>query len=167
MPRVFFVTGCSSGFGNSLIRQILKEGDIAVATARNPQVLQFSGTTEKNFLALKLDVTNPSDRKSAFEAAVNKFGRIDVLVNNAGSANAGRFEEYSEDQIRDLMEVNFFGQIFMTRIALAVMREQKPSGGVIQQVTSIGAHVPHPWQTAYNASKAGLDMLSASVALEF
>ena len=74
MPRVFLVTGCSSGFGNLLIHKMLKERDIAVAMTYNPETLKFTRTSSENFLALKLNITNISDRKSAFEVSINKFG---------------------------------------------------------------------------------------------
>lgn len=96
------------------------------------------GTNEKNFLALPLDVTDQSSIDSAIKKAVEKFGRLDVVCNNAGYGLAGEFESLSEKQIRTQMEVNFFGLINVTRSAMEQMREQKPSGGLIQQVTSIG-----------------------------
>lgn len=83
MPRVFLVTGTSSGFGNEFVKQILSNGDHVVATARNPDKLSFDGTTKENFLALPLDVTDKSSIEAAFKKAVEKFGRLDVVVNNA------------------------------------------------------------------------------------
>ena len=138
MPRVFLVTGTSTGFGKHLVDEVLDKGDIAVATARRPESLSFSGATEKNYLALKLDVTKDADIDAAFKIAVEKFGRVDVVVNNAGYGLSGPFEELSPEQIRTQMEVNFFGLAQVTRKAMEVMREQKPSGGLIQQITSIG-----------------------------
>lgn len=138
MPRVFLITGCSTGFGNFLVQEVLDKGDICVATARKPEVLSFKNTSSKNYAAVKLDVCNPKDIESAFSTAVEKFGRVDVVVNNAGYGLSGPFEELSDDQIKTQMDVNFFGLIAVTRKAMEVMREQKPSGGLIQQVTSIG-----------------------------
>ena len=138
MPRVFLITGTSTGFGKHLVQEVIDKGDIAVATARSPSSLSFSNTTPKNYLAVKLDVTDPKDIETAFSAALAHFGRVDVVVNNAGYGLSGPFEELSDSQIKTQMDVNFFGLLAVTRKAMDVMREQKPSGGVIQQVTSIG-----------------------------
>lgn len=138
MPRVFLITGTSTGFGAHLVQEVLDRGDFAVATARKPDALSFKGTSSHNYLAVKLDVTDSDDIQSAFAAALDKFGRIDVVVNNAGYGLAGPFEELSNAQIKTQMDVNFFGLIGVTRKALEVMRDQEPSGGLIQQVTSIG-----------------------------
>ena len=138
MPRIFLITGTSTGFGANLVQEVLDAGDIAVATARKPETLSFKNTTPKNYLAVKLDVTKDEDIHSAFKATLDKFGRVDVVVNNAGYGLSGPFEELTDDQIKTQMDVNFFGLIAVTRKAMEVMRDQKPSGGVIQQVTSIG-----------------------------
>lgn len=143
-PRVFFVTGTSTGFGYELVKVILQNNDYVVAMARSSSKLKFDGTSESNYLAVDLDVTSPESIDRAFEAALKRFGRIDVVVNNAGYGLAGEFESLSEKQIRTQMEVNFFGLVNMTRKVLEIMREQKPSGGVIQQVTSIGGQVSVP-----------------------
>lgn len=137
-PKVFLITGTSTGFGKHLVQEVLDKGDICVATARKPDSLSFNNTTSKNYLAVKLDVTSHEDIESAFKATLDKFGRVDVVVNNAGYGLSGPFEELSPEQVRTQMEVNFFGLTEVTRKAMAVMREQKPSGGLIQQVTSIG-----------------------------
>ena len=88
-PRVFLVTGTSSGFGKHLIDTILAHGDIAIATARKPDQLSFEGTTEKNFQKLKLDVTDKKEVAAVFEEAVKRWGKVDVVVNNAGFGLAG------------------------------------------------------------------------------
>lgn len=90
---------------------------------------------------MKLDIEVPKEIDSAFSAAVERFGRVDVVVNNAGYSLSGAFEELSDAQIKKQMDVNFFGLLAVTRKAMEVMREQKPSGGVIQQVTSIGGQI--------------------------
>ena len=138
MPRVFLITGTSTGFGANLVQEVLDRGDFAVATARRPESLSFKGTSSTNYLAVKLDVTNSDDIQSAFAAALERFGRVDVVVNNAGYGLSGPFEELSDVQIKTQMDINFFGLIAVTRKAMDVMRNQKPSGGLIQQVTSIG-----------------------------
>ena len=138
MPRVFLITGTSTGFGANLVQEVLDKGDIAVATARSPSHLSFKNTSPKNYLAVKLDVTNPDDIINAFKTTIDTFGRVDVVVNNAGYGLSGPFEELSDKQIKTQMDVNFFGLIAVTRKALEVMREQKPCGGLVQQITSIG-----------------------------
>ncbi len=156
MPRVFLITGTSTGFGRHLVQIVIDAGDIAIglspndtipagglhadklsATARNPSTLSFQNTTPKNYLAVKLDVTSTSDIDNAFSEALSKFGRVDVVINNAGYGLSGPFEELEDKDIRTQMEVNFFGLLNVTKKAMAVMREQEPSGGLIQQVTSI------------------------------
>lgn len=144
--RVFLITGTSTGFGAELVKTVLSKGDGVVATARNSLKLDFSehGANQENYLAIDLDVTSKDSISAAFDAALKQFGRVDVVVNNAGYGLAGEFESLSERQIRTQMEVNFFGLIDVTRKACEVMREQKPQGGVIQNVTSIGGQVGVP-----------------------
>jgi len=104
-PQVFLITGTSTGFGNELVKKCLSEGDKVVATARNASKLKFDNTTKDNFLALDLDVTEQKSIDNAFEKALSQFGRVDVVVNNAGYGLAGEFESLSEKQIRTQMEV--------------------------------------------------------------
>lgn len=156
-PKVFLVTGTSTGFGKELVKVILENGDICVATARKPESLEFSGATKENFLSLPLDVTDSKSIDDAFKAAVQRFSRLDVVVNNAGYGLSGEFESLSERQIRTQMEVNFFGLLNVTRRAMETMREQKPSGGIIQQVTSIGGQVGVPTFSIYCASKFAVE----------
>ncbi|KAI4173500.1 MAG: hypothetical protein LQ348_006554 [Seirophora lacunosa] len=145
MPRVFLITGTSTGFGQHLVQIVLDAGDIAVATARDPSALSFRNTTPENYLPLKLDVTSASDIESAFSSTLEKFKRVDVVVNNAGYGLSGPFEELEEKHVRTQMEVNFFGLMAVTKKAMEVMREQRPSGGLIQQVTSIGGQNGTDW----------------------
>ncbi|KAL8825205.1 MAG: hypothetical protein Q9191_004557 [Dirinaria sp. TL-2023a] len=166
MPRVFLITGTSTGFGYHLVQEVIDRGDIAVATARNPSSLSFTNTSPKNYLALKLDVTNDSDIDNVFKTIVDKFGRVDVVVNNAGYGLSGVFEELKMEQIRTQMEVNFFGLIAVTKKALEVMREQKPSGGLIQQVTSIGGQRGVPMFSSYCASKWAVEGFTEAVSKE-
>ena len=133
-PKVFLITGCSSGFGCEYVKEVLERGDIAVATARNPSNLSFEGGNSRNLLTTALDVTDKSSIEKAFKATIDTFGRVDVVVNNAGYGLSGPFESLSEKQIRQQMEINFFGLLDVTRKALQVMRDLK-TGGVIQQVS--------------------------------
>ena len=141
MPNVFLITGCSTGFGKFYVQEVLDRGDYCVATARKPETLSFNGTTDKNYVATKLDVTKREDIDAAFKTALDKFGRVDVVVNNAGFGLSGPFEELKDADIRTQMEINFFGLIDVTRKAMETMRTQKPSGGLIQQITSIGGQI--------------------------
>jgi len=167
MPRVFLITGCSTGFGNDYVQEVLDRGDYAVATARHPSSLSFQGANESNYLATRLDVTDKSSIESAFQEALTKFGRIDVVVNNAGYGLAGCFEEYNEAQIRQQMEINFFGLLDVTRAAMETMRDrQTPQGGVIQQVTSIGGQRGVPFFSLYCASKWAVEGFTEAVSHE-
>lgn len=139
-PRVFLITGTSTGFGEELVKVVLANGDHVVATARNSSKLKFDGANDSNSLLVDLDVTDKSSIDKAFEAAVKKFKRVDVVVNNAGYGLSGPFETLSDQQLRQQMDINFFGLIDVTRKALEVMRDLK-TGGVIQQVTSIGGQI--------------------------
>lgn len=136
--KVFLITGTSTGFGAELVEIALSSGSKVIATARNSSKLSFKNGNESSLLTYDLDVTSKDSINAAFAAGLKKFGRIDVVVNNAGYGLAGAFETLGDDQIRTQMEVNFFGLIDVTRKAIEVMRDQKPSGGLIQQVTSIG-----------------------------
>ena len=168
MPRVFLITGCSTGFGHDYVQHVLDSGDIAVATARKPDQLDsFKGSNDQNFLALRLDVTDRQSIQSAFDATLVQFRRVDVVVNNAGYGLAGTFEEYTDAQIRQQMEVNFFGLIDVTRVALETMRErQTPQGGLIQQITSIGGQRGVPLFSVYCASKWAVEGFTEAVSHE-
>ena len=108
MPRVFLITETSTSSGANLVREVLDRGDFAVATARSPDSLSFKGISSDNYLAVKLDVLDAKDIQSAFADALDKFGRIDVVANNAGYGLSGPFEELSDAQIRTQMDVSFF-----------------------------------------------------------
>ena len=110
-PRVFLITGTSTGFGAEYVKHILAHGDKVVATARKPDDLKFEGATKDNLTTCRLDVTDRASIKEAFEHAKKTFGRVDVVVNNAGYGLAGCFEEYNDEQIRQQMEINFFGLV--------------------------------------------------------
>lgn len=167
MPRVFLVTGTSTGFGHELVKKILAEGDIAVATARDSSKLKFDNTKPENFLAVDLDVTKKASIDAAFQKALSQFKRVDVVVNNAGYGLSGPFETLSEEQVRRQMEVNFFGLIDVTRKALEVMREENsPQGGLIQQVTSIGGQYGYPTYSIYCASKWAVEGFTEAVSKE-
>lgn len=163
--KVWFITGTSSGFGRALAEEVLAKGDHVVATARKPEVLQ--DLVEKYPLAaraVKLDVTNTEDAKSAVREAVSEFGRIDVLVNNAGYVLAGAIEETSDEQIRQQFDTNVFGVLNVTREVLPVLREQK--SGHIVNVSSLVGFSAFPSLGIYSASKFALEGLSEALAAE-
>lgn len=153
MPRVIIITGTSTGFGQEMTKVALKAGDSVVATARDASKLKFEDATDKNFLAVDLDVQKKEQIEQLFQKTLDKFGRIDVVCNNAGYGLSGPFETVTEEQIRKQMEINFFGLLNVTRKAVEVMRTQSPPGGLIQQVTSIGGQRGVPNFTSYCASK--------------
>lgn len=153
--NVWFVTGAGRGLGIDLAQKALAAGHSVVATGRSPErVLQAIGAHD-NLLAVSLDVTDPEAALAAAQAAVDRFGRIDVLVNNAGNFYAGYFEEISPDQFRAQMETNFFGPLNVTRAVLPVMRKQR-SGQVIT-ITSTAALIGQEFCAAYAASKFALE----------
>lgn len=137
MSKVYLITGTSTGFGRALAEAVLERGDKVVLTARKPeQVAQLAQANQENAIATHLDVTNAAEREAAVQAAIERFGRIDVLVNNAGVGSLGAVEGFSSAQIRQQFEVNCFGVIEMTRAVLPLMRQQK--SGHIVNITSIG-----------------------------
>jgi NADP-dependent 3-hydroxy acid dehydrogenase YdfG len=137
MSKVYFITGASSGFGRALAEAVLMRGNKAVLAARRfNDIEELAGQYKDKAFAVKLDVTNPNERRQAVKSAVEAFGRVDVLANIAGQGSLGALEEFSSEQIRKQFEVNFFGVLEMTREILPVMREQK--SGHILNLTSIG-----------------------------
>jgi len=137
MTKVWLITGSSRGLGRALAEAVLAAGHKLVATARNPQ--QVADLVERypdRSRALALDVTDRAQAEAAIRAAVERFGRIDVLVNNAGYANVNAIEDFAEDDFRDQIETNLWGVINLTRAALPVMRAQR--SGHIVQISSIG-----------------------------
>jgi len=165
-PKVFFITGTSTGFGNELVKKCIASGDKVVATARSSSKLSFPDTTKDNLLTVDLDVTQEASIHKAFDTALKHFGRIDVVVNNAGYGLSGEFESLSDKQIRTQMEVNFFGLINVTRVALETMRSQKPCGGLIQQITSIGGQRGVPGFSIYCASKWAVEGYTEALSQE-
>ncbi len=163
--KVWFITGTSSGFGRALAEEVLAKGERVVATARKPEVLQ--DLVEKypdTALAIKLDVTNIENAKNSVREAVSKFGRIDVLVNNAGYALVGAVEESSDEQIRRQFDTNFFGVLNVTREVLPVLREQK-SGHIVNIGSVVGISAA-PSMGIYSATKFALEGLSEALAGE-
>jgi NAD(P)-dependent dehydrogenase (short-subunit alcohol dehydrogenase family) len=156
MHRVWFITGASSGFGRALAEAALKRGDSAVVSGRRAHALDsLAAPYGRLALPLELDVTDTDARSRAVEAALARFGRIDVLANIAGRGSLGAVEEFSPEQLREQMEINFFAPAEMTRAVLPAMREQK--SGHILQLTSIGGLVSLGAFGPYCASKFALE----------
>jgi NAD(P)-dependent dehydrogenase (short-subunit alcohol dehydrogenase family) len=155
MTNVWFITGAARGMGVDLAKAALDAGHRVVATARDAAKVTAALGEYENLLALSLDVTDAAASTAAVEAAVGRFGSIDVLVNNAGNFYAGYFEEISDEQFRAQMETNFFGPLNVTRAILPVMRRQR-SGHVIT-ITSAAGIIGQEFCAAYAASKFALE----------
>ncbi|MFC9243096.1 SDR family oxidoreductase [Streptomyces sp. NPDC057136] len=156
MSKVIFVTGAGRGLGTDIARQALAAGHQVVATGRRPeQVEKTLGGPQDNLLVTKLDITDLDDAQAAAKAAVDRFGRIDVLINNAGNFFAGYFEEITPDQMRQQIETNLFGPMNVTRAILPVMRGQR-AGHVITLSSSAGL-IGQEFCVAYAASKFGVE----------
>ncbi len=139
---VWFITGASRGFGVEIARLALRRGDRVVATARNPQhVIDAPGSDDK-LLALALDVTEPGAADRAASAAVERFGRIDVLVNNAGRGLLGAVEEATDAEARAVYDTNVFGLLAVNRAVLPIMRRQR--AGRIINMSSVGGFTASP-----------------------
>jgi NAD(P)-dependent dehydrogenase (short-subunit alcohol dehydrogenase family) len=155
MTKVFFITGASRGMGVDIARAALAAGHQVVATGRRPQAVEQAVGAHENLLVARLDVTQPADAEAAVAAAVDRFGRIDVLINNAATFQAGYFEEISPEQFRAQMETNLFGPLNVTRAVLPVMRKQR-SGHVVT-LSSVAGLIGQEFVAAYAASKFGLE----------
>ncbi|MFC3688927.1 SDR family oxidoreductase [Aquipuribacter hungaricus] len=153
--HTWLVTGTSRGLGTDIAKAALAAGHHVVATGRDASRVAAAVGEHDNLLAVALDVTDPASIDAAVESAVERFGRIDVLVNNAGNFYAGYFENTSPAQVRAQMETNFFGPLNVTRTVLPLMREQR-SGQVIT-VTSAAGLMGQEFVAAYAASKFALE----------
>jgi NAD(P)-dependent dehydrogenase (short-subunit alcohol dehydrogenase family) len=153
--KVWFITGAGRGMGIDIAKAALAAGHAVVATGRDANRVRSSIGEHEKLLAMALDITDQDAAAAAAQAAVERFGSIDVLVNNAGNFYAGYFEEISPDQFRVQMETNFFGPLNVTRAILPVMRAQR-SGQVITTTSTAGL-VGQEFCAAYSASKFALE----------
>ena len=158
--RVWFITGTTSGFGRAIAEAALERGDSVVATARRVEALDELGGHER-IQPLRLDVTDAGEREAAVAAALGRFGRIDVLVNNAGRTQVGAVEETTEEELRALFDLHFFGPAALTRLVLPAMRAQ--GSGAIVQLSSVGGQVTAPGFGAYCATKFALEGLTETL----
>jgi NAD(P)-dependent dehydrogenase (short-subunit alcohol dehydrogenase family) len=155
MGKVWFVTGAGRGLGVDIAKKALAAGHSVVATGRSPAaVLKAIGLHDK-LLTAALDITDPKSATAAVQAAVDRFGSIDVLVNNAGNFYAGYFENITPDDFRAQMETNFFGPLNVTRAVLPIMRKQRR--GQVITVTSLAGLIGQEFVVAYAASKFALE----------
>ncbi|PLR22349.1 short-chain dehydrogenase/reductase [Caulobacter zeae] len=164
-PRTWFVTGASRGLGADIVHAVLAAGDRVVATARNRQgLVETLGPDADNLLSLALDVTRPDQVQAAVDAALARFGRIDVLVNNAGYGHLSVFEESTAADAQAQYDTNVFGLMHVTRAVLPAMRAQR--SGRIFNVSSVGGIVGGESGTLYCASKFAVEGFSESLAGE-
>jgi len=153
--KVWLITGAGRGLGVHIAKAVLATGHAVVATGRDSAKVAAAVGDHDNLLAIKLDVTRPQDAQTAVGAAVGKFGRIDVLVNNAGNFFAGFFEELSPEQVRNQIETLLFGPMNVTRAVLPVMRKQR--SGLLLTISSTAGIAGGMFCTAYAAAKFGIE----------
>jgi NAD(P)-dependent dehydrogenase (short-subunit alcohol dehydrogenase family) len=154
--KVWLVTGAGRGMGVDIAKAALAAGNAVVATGRRPEAVERAlGGAQDGLLAVKLDVTSPGDAEAAVQTAVERFGRIDVLVNNAGNFYAGFFEEIGPEDFRAQIETTLFGPMNVTRAVLPVMRGQR--SGLVVVISSTAGIVGQEFCTAYAASKFGVE----------
>lgn len=163
--KVWFITGASKGLGLALTKLALSQGDRVIATSRNIDDLKTSiSGYQKHFLPLELDITADSQVKNAVERAIEEFGRIDVIVNNAGYSLVGSMEEMTDGEFRQTVDVNLFGTVNVIRNAIPYLRKQQ-SGNIINIASNAG-FVGFANATSYNAAKFAIVGLSEGLAEE-
>ena len=156
--RVWLVTGASSGFGRAIVAAALARGDWVVAGTRRAEAF---GDLPDGVLPVALDVTASDQREAAVAATIERFGRVDVLVNNAGRTQVGAVEETTDDELRSLFELHFFAPAALTRLVLPHMRRQ--SSGAIVQMSSVGGQTTAPGFGAYCATKFALEGITQAL----
>lgn len=163
--KVWFITGASKGLGLALTKLVLSQGNKVVATSRNIDDFKKSITENRdNFLPLKVDITSDQDVKNAIEQGIEKFGRIDVVVNNAGYSLVGSMEEMINEEFRQTMDVNLFGTVNVIRNVMPYLRQQQ-SGHIIN-ISSNAGYVGFANATSYNAAKFAIVGISEALAQE-
>lgn len=163
--KVWLITGCSTGIGRLLSERCLREGDRVVATARNVDTLSdLAGATDENCLRVRLDVHDAATIEAAVHAARDRFGRVDVLVNNAGYGYIATQEEADLDAVRNMFETNVFGLVAVTQAVLPEFRER--GSGVVVNLSSMAGHMATPRVGFYQASKWAVEALSEALSME-
>jgi NADP-dependent 3-hydroxy acid dehydrogenase YdfG len=160
MSKVVLITGCSTGIGRDLAMQLANSGYAVVATARNVETLDDLQVAMK----LPLDVTQPESIQKAVDSVLQKYGRIDVLVNNAGYSQVGAIEELSDDQVQQMYDVNVFGVMRMIRAVIPHMRKKK--NGQIINISSIAGKMVTPVNGTYSSTKFALEAISDALRME-
>src|SRR3954447_3721769 len=162
--KVWFITGAGRGMGVDIAKAALAAGHAVVATGRNINSVSTAVGHADDLLVVTLDITDPASAQAAVAAAVERFSRIDVLVNNAGNFIAGFFEEITPEQFRAQMETNLFGPLNVTRAVLPVMRAQR--AGLVVTISSTAGLVGGAFGSAYAASKFALEGFMESLVTE-
>lgn len=160
--KVWFITGVSTGFGKALAEVAMEKGDVVVATFRQPSQAQAFSDSSPGHLGVVVDVVDNDQIKAAIAKTVSVYGRIDVLVNNAGYGSLGSIEEIPEEEVRKQFEVNVYGPVNLMKAVLPHMRAQR--AGHIMNITSIGGLVGFPGSGIYNGSKFALEGIGESLA---
>jgi NAD(P)-dependent dehydrogenase (short-subunit alcohol dehydrogenase family) len=165
MSKVWLVTGSASGLGRNIADAVLASGARLVATARNPRRLDdLVKKYGDQVRTASLDVADETAANAAVQAAVDAFGRLDVVVNNAGYGDIAPFEQLSPERFKALIDTNFYGVVYMTRAALPIMRKQR--SGCILQVSSVSGRLARPGRAGYHAAKWAVGGFTESVAQE-
>lgn len=165
IKKVWFITGSSRGLGRSLTEAVLAKGDHVAATARRPeQLADLTAKYPDQLLAIKLDVTDEDEINAAVKKTVDHFGKLDVVVNNAGFGIIGAAEAFTKEQVTSQLETNLYGPIYVTRAVLPYLRKQR--SGHILQISSVGGRIGGPGLSIYQAAKFGLSGFTESVAKE-
>src|SRR6266480_4111914 len=165
MAQVWLVTGSASGLGRHIAAAVLASGDRLVATARDPRCLaDLVETHGDQVRTAPLDVADEEAAYAAVQVAVEAFGRLDVVVNNAGYGDIAPFEQVSSERFKAVVDTNFYGVVNVTRAALPIMRKQK--SGCILQISSVGGRLARPGSTPYHAAKWAVGGFTESLAQE-
>src|SRR5208282_5916134 len=163
--KVWLVTGSASGLGRNIAEAVLASGDRLVATARDPHRLEDLVKKHGNQIrTATLDVADEKAAQASVQLAMETFGRLDVVVNNAGYGDIAPFEQLSSERFKALMDTNFYGVVNVIRAALPIMRKQK--GGCILQISSVGGRLARPGSAGYHAAKWAIGGFTESLAQE-
>src|SRR5438067_10552565 len=165
MDKVWLVTGSGSGLGRNIAEAVLESGDRLVATARDPRRLDdLVNKFGERVRAVSLDVADESAAQAAVQVALDAFGRLDVVVNNAGFGDIAPFEQLSAERFKAVIDTNFYGVVNVTRAAVPHMRKQR--SGCILQISSVGGRLTRPGSTPYHAAKWAVGGFTESLAQE-
>lgn len=165
MRKVWLVTGSASGLGRHIVGAVAAAGEQVVATCRHPEELgELIARYGDQVRAAKHDVADEAEAQRAVQTAISEFGRLDVVVNNAGFSKFAPFEQMTKAEFTSIMDTCFFGAVYTTRAALPILRKQK--SGIIFQVSSVGGRITRPGNSAYHAAKWAISGFSEALAQE-